>query len=140
MILLRASHCSSHRSAVRRRNLSPNLKFMDGPPFAMKRYVAVRFFLFELYMANYMSASVFFFVDGKLFFWYSYEFLMLLSVNFVSFRFGSQVVWENVRILKGSGETVSVDGTHLGHNIPDRKGNRYCINLVSVAGKPETKV
>jgi peptide methionine sulfoxide reductase MsrB len=32
------------------------------------------------------------------------------------------------------GETVSVDGTHLGHNLPDRAGNRYCINLVSVAG------
>lgn len=47
-----------------------------------------------------------------------------------------KVVWENVRILKGSGETVSVDGTHLGHNLPDRRGNRYCINLVSVAGKP----
>jgi hypothetical protein len=24
-----------------------------------------------------------------------------------------KVVWENVRVLKGSGETVSVDGTHL---------------------------
>jgi hypothetical protein len=31
-----------------------------------------------------------------------------------------KVVWENVRTLKGSGETVSVDGTHLGHNLPDR--------------------
>ena len=31
---------------------------------------------------------------------------------------------------------VSVDGTHLGHNVPDRRGNRFCINLVSVAGKP----
>eukprot|EP00586_Coscinodiscus_wailesii_P010540 CAMPEP_0172507434 /NCGR_PEP_ID=MMETSP1066-20121228/203701_1 /TAXON_ID=671091 /ORGANISM="Coscinodiscus wailesii, Strain CCMP2513" /LENGTH=223 /DNA_ID=CAMNT_0013284987 /DNA_START=48 /DNA_END=716 /DNA_ORIENTATION=+ len=35
-----------------------------------------------------------------------------------SFR-DQEVVWENVRIIKGSGETVSVDGTHLGHNIPD---------------------
>lgn len=52
-----------------------------------------------------------------------------------SFR-DSEVVWENVRVLKNSGETVSVDGTHLGHNLPDRKGNRYCINLVSVAGSP----
>ncbi|KAL3943071.1 MAG: hypothetical protein SGBAC_002848 [Bacillariaceae sp.] len=59
-----------------------------------------------------------------------------------SFR-DEEVVWDNVRILKNSGETVSVDGTHLGHNVsicrrllPDRKGNRYCINLVSVAGKP----
>jgi len=34
------------------------------------------------------------------------------------------------------GEAVSVDGTHLGHNLPDSKGNRYCINLVSVAGLP----
>jgi peptide methionine sulfoxide reductase MsrB len=51
-----------------------------------------------------------------------------------SFR-DSEVVWDNVRILK-DGETVSVDGTHLGHNLPDRKGNRYCINLVSIAGQP----
>ena len=34
-----------------------------------------------------------------------------------------------------AGETVSVDGTHLGHNLPDDAGNRYCINLVSVAGR-----
>eukprot|EP00967_Tisochrysis_lutea_P089910 scaffold128341_cov32-Tisochrysis_lutea.AAC.1 len=31
---------------------------------------------------------------------------------------------------------VSTAGTHLGHNLPDAKGNRYCINLVSVAGRP----
>jgi len=53
-----------------------------------------------------------------------------------SFR-DTEVVWDNVRVLKSSGETVSVDGTHLGHNLPDRKGNRYCINLVSVAGSPQ---
>ena len=38
-----------------------------------------------------------------------------------------------VRILP-NGETVSVNGTHLGHNLLDSKGNRYCINLCSVAG------
>ena len=54
-----------------------------------------------------------------------------------SFR-DAEVVWDNVRVLKNSGETVSVDGTHLGHNLPDRKGNRYCINLVSIAGQPRT--
>ena len=54
-----------------------------------------------------------------------------------SFR-DDEVVWENVRVLRKSGETVSVDGTHLGHNLPDRKGNRYCINLVSIAGQPKT--
>ena len=32
---------------------------------------------------------------------------------------------------------MSVDGTHLGHNLPDKKGSRYCINLVSVAGNPK---
>jgi len=37
------------------------------------------------------------------------------------------------------GETVSVDGTHLGHNLPDRKGRRYCINLVSIAGRPRSR-
>ncbi|CAB9524559.1 expressed unknown protein [Seminavis robusta] len=53
-----------------------------------------------------------------------------------SFR-DEEVVWENVRVLRNSGETVSVDGTHLGHNLPDKSGNRYCINLVSVAGQPK---
>lgn len=49
-----------------------------------------------------------------------------------SFR-DQEVNWDFVRCLK-DGETVSVDGTHLGHNLPDGKGSRYCINLVSVAG------
>ncbi len=51
-----------------------------------------------------------------------------------SFR-DEEVNWNFVRCLTG-GECVSIDGTHLGHNIPDMKGNRYCINLVSVAGNP----
>jgi peptide methionine sulfoxide reductase MsrB len=51
-----------------------------------------------------------------------------------SFR-DEEVNWDTVRVL-GDGEVVSVDGTHLGHNLPDGKGNRYCINLVSVAGRP----
>ena len=49
-----------------------------------------------------------------------------------SFR-DAEVNWNEVRCLRG-GEAVSLAGTHLGHNLPDRKGNRYCINLVSVAG------
>jgi len=57
------------------------------------------------------------------------------SHGWPSFR-DEEVVWDNVRCLK-DGECVSVDGTHLGHNLPDRSGNRYCINLVSVAGEPE---
>ena len=52
-----------------------------------------------------------------------------------SFR-DDEVDWDNVRVLP-NGEAVSVDGTHLGHNKPDSKGNRYCINLVSIAGNPE---
>ncbi len=51
-----------------------------------------------------------------------------------SFR-DEEVVWKNVRCLP-DGETVSVDGTHLGHNLPDKNGSRYCINLVSIAGHP----
>lgn len=38
--------------------------------------------------------------------------------------------------MLSDGETVSATGTHLGHNLPDRSGNRYCINLVSIAGRP----
>ncbi len=49
-----------------------------------------------------------------------------------SFR-DEEVIWENVRCLK-DGECVSTTGSHLGHNLPDRTGNRYCINLVSVCG------
>ena len=53
-----------------------------------------------------------------------------------SFR-DEEVVWENMRCLPDGGETVSVDGTHLGHNVPSSDGlNRYCTNLVSVAGNP----
>jgi len=54
-----------------------------------------------------------------------------------SFR-DPEVVWENVRVLRRSGECVSVDGTHLGANIPSGalcgRRNRFCINLVAVAG------
>jgi len=53
-----------------------------------------------------------------------------------SFR-DSEVDWDYARVLPG-GEMVSVDGTHLGHNLPDRTGNRYCINLVSIAGNLPT--
>ena len=52
-----------------------------------------------------------------------------------SFR-DSEVNWDYVRVLP-NGECISVDGTHLGHNLPDGSGNRYCINLVSVAGRPQ---
>lgn len=53
-----------------------------------------------------------------------------------SFR-DDEVNWDFVRCLDGpEGECVSITGTHLGHNLPDEKGNRYCINLVSIAGRP----
>ena len=51
-----------------------------------------------------------------------------------SFR-DAEVNWDYVRVLP-NGECISVDGTHLGHNLPDWSGNRYCINLVSIAGRP----
>jgi peptide methionine sulfoxide reductase MsrB len=56
------------------------------------------------------------------------------SHGWPSFR-DEETVWKNVRCLP-NGEAVSVDGTHLGHNLPDFSGSRYCINLVSVAGRP----
>ena len=46
-----------------------------------------------------------------------------------------EVDWTHVRVLP-NGEVVSLNGKHLVHNIPDKKGNRYCINLVSIAGQP----
>ena len=56
-----------------------------------------------------------------------------LSHGWPSFR-DQEVNWDYVRCLK-DGECISSTGTHLGHNLPDGSGNRYCINLVSVAGQ-----
>jgi len=60
------------------------------------------------------------------------------SHGWPSFR-DQEVNWDVVRVLD-NGETVSVDGTHLGHNLPDGKGSRYCINLVCVAGRPTDEI
>jgi glutaredoxin len=57
-----------------------------------------------------------------------------LAHGWPSFR-DAEVIHQNMRVLP-DGEAVSLTGTHLGHNLPDRSGNRYCINLVSVAGRP----
>ena len=51
-----------------------------------------------------------------------------------SFR-TDEVHWDYVRVLP-NGETVSINGTHLGHNLPDNDGDRFCINLVCIAGNP----
>ena len=42
------------------------------------------------------------------------------SHGWPSFR-DQEVVWENVRVLKTTGEVVSATGTHLGHNLPVSK-------------------
>eukprot|EP00545_Synedropsis_sp_CCMP1620_P010033 CAMPEP_0119012774 /NCGR_PEP_ID=MMETSP1176-20130426/7533_1 /TAXON_ID=265551 /ORGANISM="Synedropsis recta cf, Strain CCMP1620" /LENGTH=202 /DNA_ID=CAMNT_0006965797 /DNA_START=89 /DNA_END=697 /DNA_ORIENTATION=+ len=55
------------------------------------------------------------------------------SHGWPSFR-DEEVNWDYVRCLD-NGECISTSGTHLGHNLPDKTGNRYCINLVSVAGQ-----
>merc|ERR1719410_2445130 len=55
------------------------------------------------------------------------------SHGWPSFR-DEETNWDYVRCLK-DGECISTTGTHLGHNLPDSSGNRYCINLVSVAGQ-----
>ena len=52
-----------------------------------------------------------------------------------SFR-DEEVVWENVRVLN-KGDTVSTTGTYLGHAYSKRFGNRYCINLSCISGRPE---
>ena len=59
----------------------------------------------------------------------------LLCTGWPSFR-DNEVDWKYVRVLP-NGETITTDGVHLGHNLPDSKGNRYCINLCSIAGQPD---
>ena len=51
-----------------------------------------------------------------------------------SFR-PAEIVWENV-IIHDGGRMESVCGTHLGHNLPSGGADRYCIDLVCVAGAP----
>eukprot|EP00750_Incisomonas_marina_P002433 INCI12313.1.p1 GENE.INCI12313.1~~INCI12313.1.p1 ORF type:complete len:236 (+),score=44.72 INCI12313.1:136-843(+) len=53
-----------------------------------------------------------------------------------SFR-DAEINRDNI-IIKTGGETVSSCGTHLGHNLPDQSGNRYCIDLVCMAGRDAT--
>eukprot|EP01060_Flectonema_neradi_P002576 TRINITY_DN11626_c0_g1_i1.p1 TRINITY_DN11626_c0_g1~~TRINITY_DN11626_c0_g1_i1.p1 ORF type:complete len:151 (+),score=23.05 TRINITY_DN11626_c0_g1_i1:130-582(+) len=45
-----------------------------------------------------------------------------------------EAIAENINFDGPHGEMSSTCGTHLGHNIPDEKGDRYCINLVCIAG------
>ena len=54
-----------------------------------------------------------------------------------SFR-PAETISENVHIVTG-GEMLSVCGAHLGHNLPDARGDRYCINLVCIAGEPKAE-
>ena len=51
-----------------------------------------------------------------------------------SFR-PAELIAENVIIHLG-GRMSSTCGTHLGHNLPDFSGDRYCIDLVCIAGRP----
>ena len=55
------------------------------------------------------------------------------EIGYLSFR-DAEVDWQNVRLLM-NGNVVSVDGTFLGRAAPDKNGNRYAINVSSVAGK-----
>eukprot|EP00747_Dinoflagellata_sp_TGD_P149013 gnl/TRDRNA2_/TRDRNA2_176978_c0_seq18.p1 gnl/TRDRNA2_/TRDRNA2_176978_c0~~gnl/TRDRNA2_/TRDRNA2_176978_c0_seq18.p1 ORF type:complete len:241 (+),score=39.51 gnl/TRDRNA2_/TRDRNA2_176978_c0_seq18:54-776(+) len=55
------------------------------------------------------------------------------SHGWPSFR-KEEVVYANVKEKGGMGELVSTCGTHLGHNLPDSKGERHCINLMCMAG------
>ena len=53
-----------------------------------------------------------------------------------SFR-EQETFMENI-VFKDDGEMLTKQcGTHLGHNLPDSKGDRYCINLVCMAGDPD---
>ena len=46
-----------------------------------------------------------------------------------------EAISSNIKFDGPHGEMKSTCGTHLGHNIPDRQGDRYCINLVCIAGE-----
>ena len=50
-----------------------------------------------------------------------------------SFR-KEEMVAENVKFY--GNEMRSACDVHLGHNLPDYSGDRYCINMVCMAGRP----
>eukprot|EP00941_MAST-03F_sp_MAST-3F-sp1_P004622 g4622.t1 len=51
-----------------------------------------------------------------------------------SFRPDKDEVFTDNIVEHSNGEITSRCGTHLGHNLPDGEGDRYCINLVCIAG------
>ena len=53
-----------------------------------------------------------------------------------SFRDAEVVELGKNVIVSANGEIESSCGTHLGHNFPDSKGNRYRINVLCIAGSP----
>ena len=50
--------------------------------------------------------------------------------------FRTREIFSDNLVVALNGETKSVCGTHLGHNLPDVSGDRYCIDLVCMAGHP----
>ena len=113
LIVTRESFCSLLLLAELGMSSSKKAKATVGHHFEMMRYVILQRDLRMLDLGSYEA-----------FFFFSSFFCLLLC----------QVNWDVVRVLE-DGETVSIDGTHLGHNLPDSSGRRYCINLVSIAGR-----
>jgi len=50
-----------------------------------------------------------------------------------------EMISENV-IIHDGGRMESACGTHLGHNLPEDNVDRYCIDLVCIAGTPTDAV
>jgi len=53
-----------------------------------------------------------------------------------SFR-PQEVVQENIKTDKTTGYVTSSCGTHLGSYLPDEQGDRWCIDLSCIAGRPK---
>eukprot|EP00501_MAST-03F_sp_TOSAG23-6_P002281 GSMAST32.ASY1.ANO1.2382.1 assembled CDS len=67
------------------------------------------------------------------------DFLLESSAHgWPSFR-RKEIIEKNIRV-SSHGEVKSVCGTHLGHNLPDSFGDRFCINLVCIAGFPSDEI
>lgn len=55
------------------------------------------------------------------------------AAGYLSFN-NDEVIWNDVRVLT-NGNVVTTDGTFLGRADPTKLGNRYIINLSTVAGE-----
>lgn len=53
--------------------------------------------------------------------------------------FREQEIFKENVVIKDDGEILSTCGTHIGYNLPDKKGDRYTANIVCILATEDQK-